>query len=335
MAINPWLQAIRPVVPALRSGRVPDIRQFPIPGNLLLRRFGTTLDSNPALEQELPPAEEQLPLAPAVSENPPSPFQAAQAEAARQAAAARPAAGTQNQDGESPEMLNALREFQANLRAQHMTTDPPQQQLSVLDMLRKRMQSQIDDESNQRLREIGIGMLRSRSPNFFTALGEGFETAETGSRARMDRLRQLAEVERQERALNVEEARRQEELRIREAAQAAEAPLRAAQTRYYLSRADADPTGVAFTRAENAARGAASAAANQAVQAENNRRSRAVPPLPPLTAAETATLRNTVFQQSLIERGFTPPAGAAAAPATTAAPAVPAVRIDASGREIR
>lgn len=334
MAINPWLQAIRPAVPALRSGRVPDIRQFPIPGNLLLRRFGTTLDSNPALEQELPPAEEQLPLAPAVSENPPSSFQAAQADAARQAAAARPAAGTQNQQGESPEMLDALREFQANLRAQHMTTDPPQQQLSVLDMLRKRMANAMENEQAQRISDLGTALLASRSPNFLTALGEGFAAQEAGSRSRLDQLRQVAEAERQQRALDIEEARRQEELRIREAAQAAEAPLRAAQTRYYLSRADADPTGVAFTRAENAARGAASAAANQAVQAENNRRSRAVPPLPPLTAAETTTLRDTVFRQSLIERGFTPPAGAAT-PATPAAPAAPAVRIDASGREIR
>jgi hypothetical protein len=57
--------------------------------------------------------------------------------------------------------------------------------------------------------------------------------------------------------------------------------------------------------------------------------------LPPLTAAETTTLRNTVFQQSLIERGFTPPAGAAAAPATTAAPAVPAAVINLSGAAVR
>lgn len=213
----------------------------------------------------------------------------------------------------------------------------PQQQptqSSVLDMLRKRMARDIEGEALQRASEFGAGMLASGSPNFFAMLGGGARAAREGDVSRMDQLRRLADLERQDAAQRAEEARRQEELRIREAAQAAEAPLRAAQTRYYLSRAEADPTDVAFTRAENAARGAASAAANQAVQAENNRRSRAIPPLPPLTAAETATLRNTVFQQSLIERGFTPPAGAAA-PATTAAPAAPAARIDALGRPIQ
>ena len=335
MAINPWLRAAGPAASTiLRSGRVPDIRQFPIPGNMLLRRFGSTLDSNPGLNEEPPREEEEnLPLAPAVSENPPSSFQTAQTQAARPAVVT-PGSGTRNTDGESPEMLDALRQMQANLRAQHMTTQPQQQQLSVLDMLRKRMARDMEGEALQRVGEFGAGMLASGSPNFFTMLGAGARAAREGDVSRMEQLRRLAEVERQDAAQRAEEARRTEELRIREAAQAAEAPLRAAQTRYYLARAETDPTGVVFTRAENAARGAASAAANQAVQAENNRRSRAVPPLPPLTAAETATLRNTVFQQSLIERGFTPPAGAAA-PATTAAPAAPAVRIDASGREIR
>lgn len=347
MALNPWLQAATAAANSapgravygsiLRNARLPSVgQQLPMPANMLLRRLGSALDSNPGLNEE-PPREEDLPLAPAVSENPPSSFQAAQTEAARPAArpaGTAPGAGATNSNSESPEMLEALRQMQANLRAQHMTTEPQQQQLSVLDMLRKRMANAMENEQANRMADLGTALLTSRNPSFFGALGEGFAAQEAGSRSRLDQLRQVAEAERQQRALDIEEARRQEELRIREAAQAAEAPLRAAQTRYYLSRADADPTGVAFTRAENAARGAASAAANQAVQAENNRRSRAVPPLPPLTAAETTTLRDTVFRQSLIERGFTPPAGAAA-PATTTAPAAPAVRIDASGREIR
>jgi len=91
----------------------------------------------------------------------------------------------------------------------------PQQAPSVLDTLRQRMQAQMDDESNQRLREIGIGMLRSESPNFFAALGQGLEAAETGSRSRMDRLRQIAEAERQ-----------QQELETRQAAQRAEEEYR-------------------------------------------------------------------------------------------------------------
>jgi hypothetical protein len=96
-----------------------------------------------------------------------------------------------------------------------ITPAPQPQQPSVLDMLRRRMQAQIDDESNQRLREIGIGMLRSESPNFFAALGQGLEAAETGSRSRMDRLRQIAEAERQ-----------QQELETRQAAQRAEEEYR-------------------------------------------------------------------------------------------------------------
>ena len=329
MAINPWLRAAGPAASTiLRSGRVPDIRQFPIPGNFLLRRFGTTLDSNPAFEQGVPP-EEELPLPPI----PPEPETVAPVVTTNTGASGAP--GSQNQDGESPEMLNALREFQANLRGRHMTTEPQQQPLSVLDMLRKRMANAMENEQAQRISDLGTALLASRSPNFFTALGEGLAAQEAGSRTRMDQLRQIADLERQQRALDVEEARRQEELRIREEEQRINAPLRAAQTRYYLARAEADPTGVAFTRAENAARGAASAAADRAVQAENVRRSRVVPtPLPPLTAAEAATLRDTVYRQSLIERGFTPPAGAAA-PTTTGAPATPSVRVDASGREIR
>ena len=139
--------------------------------------------------------------------------------------------------GETPEAIEALREFQTALRSQH-TAFQPQQQLSVLDMLRKRMANAMENEQAQRISDLGTALLASRSPNFFTALGEGFAAQETGARSRMDQLRQVAEAERQQRALDVEEARRQEEIRVREQDQQLNAPLRAAQTQQALAYAD-------------------------------------------------------------------------------------------------
>jgi membrane protein involved in colicin uptake len=203
---------------------------------------------------------------------------------------------------------------------------------SLLDMLRQRTTGNMQDEALRRASEFGAGMLASGSPNFFAMLGAGARAQAEGERSRTDELRRLADIERQQRALDIEEARRQEELRIRAEEQAANAPLRAAQTQYYLSRAEADPTGIATTRAENAARNAASAAAERAVQAEATRRSRAVPPLPALTESEATTIRNNTFLQGLRERGFAPPAGAAAPAVAT--PAAPAAVIDARGNVV-
>lgn len=135
------------------------------------------------------------------------------------------------------ETVEALRQLLAQFQTRAATPRAESQSGGLLDALRQRVQAQMAGEDDRRLRDIGIGMLASRSPNFFSMLGEGFKAGEEGSRARMDRLRQAAETERQERALDVEEARRQEELRIREAAQAAEAPLRAAQTEQALANA--------------------------------------------------------------------------------------------------
>lgn len=95
-------------------------------------------------------------------------------------------------------------------------------QLSVLDMLRKRMSREMENEDQRRLSDLGTALLASRSPNFLTALGEGFAAQQAGSASRMDRLRQLAEAERQQRALESQEAAqradadyRQESLRLR------------------------------------------------------------------------------------------------------------------------
>jgi hypothetical protein len=206
------------------------------------------------------------------------------------------------------------------------------QQLSILDMLRKRVARDAESERVDRLADLGAGMVASGSPNFFTMLAAGTRAQAEGERSRTDRLRQIADLERQDAAQRAEEARRQEELRIRAEEQAANAPLRAAQTQFYLSRADADPAGIATTRAENAARNAASAYAARAVQDEANRRSRAVPPLPALTESEAATIRSNAFRQGMLERGFAPPAGAAA-PSVTSVP-TPAAVIDARGNVV-
>ena len=102
--------------------------------------------------------------------------------------------------------------------------DLPQQSArsSVLDMLRSRMARDMESEALQRVGEFGQGMLASGSPNFFTMLGAGARAAREGDVSRMDRLRQLAEAERQERSLEgqeaarrAEEAYRQESLRLR------------------------------------------------------------------------------------------------------------------------
>ena len=348
MAINPWLRAAAASAPGqavygsvLRNARIPTLgQQFPIQLPFRYTRAGNAADSNTAygedIPQELPAIENPEAVETALErlrrgERPPT-----ESNATTTSTNGSPAPGSQR-DGESPETYNALREFQANLRAQHMTTEPQPRQLSVLDMLRNRMQSQIDDESNQRLREIGIGMLRSRSPNFFTALGEGFAAAEEGSRARMDRLRQLAEAERQERALDVEEARRQEELRIREAAQAAEAPLRAAQTRQALAYAD-------FLGRD---RGQGQITVSQRLQAERDAASRAriahpdLPAIPPPTAAQQAELQR--LREAYIARELPRLLAAAANPgqvstapaAAPAAPAVPTIEVNPVGRQAR
>lgn len=89
-----------------------------------------------------------------------------------------------------------------------MVEQPPQppQQLSVLDMLRKRMAREVEGEEQRRVSDLGSALLASRSPNFFTALGEGLAAQEAGTASRMERLRQLAEAERQQRALEGQEA---------------------------------------------------------------------------------------------------------------------------------
>jgi hypothetical protein len=202
------------------------------------------------------------------------------------------------------------------------------------------MQAQMDDESNQRLREIGIGMLRSESPNFFAALGQGLEAAETGSRSRMDRLRQIAEAERQQRALEgqeagrvAEEQYRQESLRLRR-----EEAARANRPQYTVVGTDADGSAIVVDmrdptrtqvlrgvtplqvaaqsiRSDAATLNRATAAGNKAISDEVKRRTE-IGNTAPLTTEE----RNRIFQEAF-ERTRRAPAGETSTETTTTAPA--------------
>lgn len=138
---------------------------------------------------------------------------------------------------ETPETFEAMRQFQAGLREQQMQGAGGGGQLSVLDMLRKRMARDMEGEALQRVGEFGAGMLASGSPNFFTMLGAGARAAREGDVSRMTQLRQLADLERQNAAQRAEEARRTEELRIREEDQRIMAPYRAALTEQALASA--------------------------------------------------------------------------------------------------
>ena len=100
---------------------------------------------------------------------------------------------------------------------------------SLLDMLRERSARELEGENLTRMRDFGAGMLASGSPNFFTNLAAGTRAQAEGERSRTDRLRQLAETERQQRALDIEEQRRREELALRRQELEVNAPYREAQ----------------------------------------------------------------------------------------------------------
>lgn len=86
---------------------------------------------------------------------------------------------------------------------------------SLLDMLRRRTAGTMQDEALRRASEFGAGMLASGSPNFFTMLGAGARAQAEGDRSRTDELRRLADIERQQRALDIEEQRRRDEAQYR------------------------------------------------------------------------------------------------------------------------
>jgi len=218
---------------------------------------------------------------------------------------------------------------------------PQQQQPSILDMLRQRMQTQIDDESNQRLRDIGIGMLRSNSPNFFVGLGEGLAAGEAGATSRMERLRQLADTERQQRAQQAEEQYRRDQIeneRLRRANEERRINAEIARgdrpTFSFMRNVDGtgvvavdprDPTrtipvpGVMLAtdrtaREENALR---QNARNQAQMAANQEATRRGLLGQTMSQEDIAAFRRTTEEQLLASIGLLPLPGAGTTPGTT------------------
>lgn len=299
-----------------------------------LRRRMTT----PARPAETPATE---PVAPAVSENPPSSFRLAQEEAARRRAATPAPARAPTE--ETPETFEAMRQFQAGLREQQMQGGGGGGQLSVLDMLRKRMARDMEGEALQRIGEFGAGMLASGSPNFFTMLGAGARAAREGDVSRMEQLRRLADLERQDAAQRAEEARRQEEIRLREEELRVTAPLRTAQAQQAEAMARFYNQG-----GSGAGRGQltpmALAGIFQRAQAQALREF----PDPPAGMPESEATRNERLRRraqraeeiaagAIAAAGQTPAAagGAPTAPTAPTAPAAPAAIIDLSGRPAR
>jgi hypothetical protein len=207
---------------------------------------------------------------------------------------------------------------------------------SLLDMLRQRTTGNMQDEALRRASEFGAGMLASGSPNFFTMLGAGARAQAEGDRSRMDELRRVADIERQQRALDIEEARRQEELRIRDEELRLNAPYRAALTEQALATAADIRSG----------RGRGMITASQRLQAERQAIANArlahpdLPAIPPPTAAQQAELQRLreayVARElpRLIEAAINPGQMPAATPSVTSAP-TPAARIDARGNPIQ
>jgi len=85
---------------------------------------------------------------------------------------------------------------------------------SLLDTLRNRVTTSMQNEGLERLSDLGIGMLANPNPNFFTMLAGGLRAQREGERSRMDELRRVAEAERQQRAQQAEEQYRRDQIEI-------------------------------------------------------------------------------------------------------------------------
>jgi len=230
-------------------------------------------------------------------------------------------------------------------------------QPSLLDRLRERASTSLQDENVRRLSEFGTGMLSSNSPNFFTMLGAGFRAQEAGDASRMEQLRRAVEAERQEQALQNEATRRQEEARIQAQRYEQDRPLRAAQTEEALARA-----GLARQQTTNPelfsgrGRTGPSTAITPAMITRAQNRAAAEAsirfPAPAQGLTETEEARNTrIRNREEFIRTYTPilieewrtlgtgasPGGTPGTPATTGTPAggAPAAVIDLMNRPVR
>jgi hypothetical protein len=210
---------------------------------------------------------------------------------------------------------------------------------SFLDILRNRVASNMQNEALQRFSEFGAGMAATRSPNFFTMLGGGARAQAEGDRTRMDELRRVAEAERQQRALDIEEQRRREELALRRQELEANAPYRAAQADQARALAEYYRQG----GAGGGVRGKLTERdfANLSLRAAQRAASEVRDPTPGSPEALSDTPAKTeerrlererraqaYFAEALAAAGRTPPPGATAAPAAPSAPRAPAAVID-------
>lgn len=148
------------------------------------------------------------------------------------------------------------------------TQEPAPSSAALLDALRKRLMPEVNAGAARRLSDIGIGMMTSDSPNFFTALGQGLKAGRDAESSRLQMLRQAAETEEQsmDRGARLELQRRQIEFeqdpenpRTRAALMQAEASVRSADAA--MTRAGRENQGVFVpigTRIENGVSGVVS-----------------------------------------------------------------------------
>jgi len=110
--------------------------------------------------------------------------------------------GTPNENTTNPDLNARLRslvtapaaEIPAGLPVTRNEPDPNSPQ-GLLGALRQRIKQQVADEPSRQISDLGMGLLASRSPNFFTALGEGLQSSEQAARARQEELRRVVEQE--------------------------------------------------------------------------------------------------------------------------------------------
>jgi hypothetical protein len=102
----------------------------------------------------------------------------------------------------------------------------------LLDALRRRLLPEVEPSTTKRLSDIGIGMLASDSPWFFTALGQGLRNANETENKQLQMLRQMADSEEQS-------ADRKARLELERAKQAYEQDPNNPRTQAYLLQAQA------------------------------------------------------------------------------------------------
>jgi len=218
------------------------------------------------------------------------------------------------------------------------------QQPSTLDLLRRRMASELENEQAQRLSDLGNALLTSRSRSLFGALGEGFRAQDEGTRARIERLRQLADTERQAAEQSSQEQYRREQLEIERQRRDYERDPRNPRNILYGAQADyyrQGPRGTSgqLTERDIAAIGdRANRFAASQVREPTPNSPEAVRDTP--EARETrARQRADIARQYIAEQyrllGRPVPDAVQAPPADVRAPPAPAARIDARGNPIR